>query len=965
MKTFGRILALTLSIAMIITSMLTAVVFADEIKFTDVTDGYQYGEAISTLVSEGIINGYTEADGTSTFKPENTITRAEFAKLLTMSAAKGVTFTATTDKFPDVPADHWANTYITAAIGTGAINGYEDGTFRPDNPVSYGEAIKMIVCNMGYSKLVTPTEPWYQGYINIASTIGLTKGASSNGDSAAPRGLVAQLIYNIRNTKKIVQSGVDKNGKPIYKKDTSDDGTEEESGVVTAVFDKGLEGNSTNLNKQQIKIDDTVYYLGDGISVDTLYDYLGRSVDIVYEDGAKKTITSIKLTSQNTTLVIDDNDIGSIDGRELTYYDSNNKEKKIKLASDLYVVYNGEGVPKTDITEKFIKDNIDITCGELTLINNDGSADYDVAYITSYETYYVTNVQTNTDTNTTTVYDTNGTSRSVALKKSDTKVYKVTTAGGKKTAADSLSAITAKSVVSVAKPLSGSGDVEVVVSTAKAANGSVATVVSRKNDYSEVELSDKKTYDISDYCTNLVNADAGKYGFDIDDAGIFYLDYKGRVVYFSKSETSDPYAYLVTMGSTSGGLSGTYEVQVYEQNGSGAVLKNYPLKDSKVRINGTSMSSSEAETYLANNAKAINANKDAEITQNATYSQLIKMRKSTSGGTTYVSDIYTIDKDDLTKGNIIPGEYKGATKADKAPFFGYEKGGKNDKLVYATSGKIFKYNNGNQFAINNSTVVFFIPDNRTDTDEYKRRTYSTFSDGSSYAVEPYDMTGTTAKVVLVYACGKSSDATISNSATCMFVEGKSVVKNTEGDSVIKLTYYNAGDKLDKALTINTTKKASGVLDDINGGDIIRVAKEGNEIVNVQKVFVGGVLYDYKDGDVFTAIPATDYEISHASGSTKDYYRVIQGIVYATDVENNELAVVPCGDASGYDEGNWTTCNISTSTAYYKWNSTSKTYDSDVAESLLPAKDSSAAEASRVVVIIMNNQVKAVYILANE
>ena len=68
---------------------------------------------------------------------------------------------------------------------------------------------------------------------------------------------------------------------------------------------------------------------------------------------------------------------------------------------------------------------------------------------------------------------------------------------------------------------------------------------------------------------------------------------------------------------------------------------------------------------------------------------------------------------------------------------------------------------------------------------------------------------------------------------------------------------------------------------------------------------------------------------------------------------------------GYNEDNWTTCNISTSTAYYKWNSTSKTYESDVAESLLPAKDSSAAEASRVVVIIMNNQVKAVYILANE
>ena len=206
MKSCKRMTALVMTLIFVLTSVCSFTVFAaDEISFTDV-------------VEDGIINGYEDG----TFKPENTITRAEFSKLLAMaSAPTGTQFTATTTQFSDVAnsesSSAWAIPYIAYAVGTGAINGYTDGTFKPTNPVTYGEAVKMIVCTLGYGPVVDTTlTPWYQGYINVASQIKLTKGAFSTGDSAAPRGMVAQLIYNMLDCSPLVQTGTDLTGKPIY-----------------------------------------------------------------------------------------------------------------------------------------------------------------------------------------------------------------------------------------------------------------------------------------------------------------------------------------------------------------------------------------------------------------------------------------------------------------------------------------------------------------------------------------------------------------------------------------------------------------------------------------------------------------------------------------------------------------------------------------------------------------------------
>lgn len=71
-----------------------------------------------------------------------------------------------------------------------------DGTFAPDAPVTYEQALKMVVCTLGYVSLpkisVRP-----EGFIKQANTLDLTKKVNSTGYSeGATRGMIAQVLYN-------------------------------------------------------------------------------------------------------------------------------------------------------------------------------------------------------------------------------------------------------------------------------------------------------------------------------------------------------------------------------------------------------------------------------------------------------------------------------------------------------------------------------------------------------------------------------------------------------------------------------------------------------------------------------------------------------------------------------------------------------------------------------------------------
>ena len=104
--------------------------------YSDVKTGDWFNNAVSTLSNAGIIAGYEDGS----FRPNGYITRAEFATI----AARffDVTYSGK-DLFPDI-SGHWAKDYINQAANKGFVNGYEDGTFKPDRNITRAEAVTLV-----------------------------------------------------------------------------------------------------------------------------------------------------------------------------------------------------------------------------------------------------------------------------------------------------------------------------------------------------------------------------------------------------------------------------------------------------------------------------------------------------------------------------------------------------------------------------------------------------------------------------------------------------------------------------------------------------------------------------------------------------------------------------------------------------------------------------------------------------
>ena len=135
-------------------------------SYSDVASGAWYATAVATLSNAGILSGYEDG----TFRPDATITRAEFA---TIAARFDTNDTAGSGSFTDI-AGHWAEQYIKRAYTLGWVNGYSDGSFHPDADITRAEAVTLINRVLGRDSLTAdslldgmtewpdnPTSAWY------------------------------------------------------------------------------------------------------------------------------------------------------------------------------------------------------------------------------------------------------------------------------------------------------------------------------------------------------------------------------------------------------------------------------------------------------------------------------------------------------------------------------------------------------------------------------------------------------------------------------------------------------------------------------------------------------------------------------------------------------------------------------------------------------------------------------------
>lgn len=200
-----KVLSLVLAIAMVLSSMS----FAFAATFEDVEDK-AVAKAVDALSSLGVVNGYEDG----TYKPENSVTRAEMVKLLVVALGHGDLAKDSKSAFSDAQGK-WYDGYAAVAQALGITNGTGAGKFTGEAKIKYTEVITMIMRALGYNDRAVNSnrQNVYNAtaYKTTAARLNILKGVTFSVDTAN-RGDVALMLYNALEVQVVVP---DENGNPV------------------------------------------------------------------------------------------------------------------------------------------------------------------------------------------------------------------------------------------------------------------------------------------------------------------------------------------------------------------------------------------------------------------------------------------------------------------------------------------------------------------------------------------------------------------------------------------------------------------------------------------------------------------------------------------------------------------------------------------------------------------------------
>lgn len=162
-------------------------------QYSDVYDYDGYSGAVARLGGLGILNGYTDG----TFRPSDVLTRAQFAKIVTCALDKEdeALATGSVTNFYDVSQGYWAAPYINYVSKNKMIIGYSDGSFRPEQTITYAEAVTVLVRMLGYSESDVGYY-WPQNYMDKAANLKITNNFTSIGNNDVINRAVAAVIVD-------------------------------------------------------------------------------------------------------------------------------------------------------------------------------------------------------------------------------------------------------------------------------------------------------------------------------------------------------------------------------------------------------------------------------------------------------------------------------------------------------------------------------------------------------------------------------------------------------------------------------------------------------------------------------------------------------------------------------------------------------------------------------------------------
>lgn len=913
-------------------AMLASSASAFAASFPDVDKSANYAGAVDTLTALNIVNG----DDAGKFNPDNTVTRAEFAKMVVEAIGEGNTAKATTTtKFTD-STSHWAAGYIQTGVDNGFINGMDDTTFAPDSTVTYAQAVKMLVAAIGYTQYSELKGGWPGGYLYYGNDLKITdKVTGVSNDTAITRAQCAMLINNALKAPLCVQDGGEytSDGKFVPKYEKKDTPGKDYKTLLTekhdAYYVKGrvtgtyTTGGASEKDEVQFNVEasdnfDDVAYTGktstttSGTVTDTtevavkingtnaenmLFEY-AEGIIQKDEDTDEYAFVSLEQYGANKTVTFkaddtDETDTNLANGKLAVKTSANSSTtKKYDLATDtagnitakMYV--NGKKLDDGITTATIAKYLVKNATGDVTLIDEtktgststDGKYDYIVVDYT--KPAMVSSVEAKEErirVNLKNTHSDLGTANRIEYNPTDDndKSVKFFDAEGKEIAYTDLKE---DDVLSIAWDVNGSFADSTYYNVYASNNVVSGTVTSKDAEENEIVVNGE-TYKIARGTT-------ADYEFNTDYT--LYLDKYGYVANYEEGESAKNFGIIASSFKKAGDTN--YTVRLITADGS---IKDYELHTDAVSVVKTMFGVEDLKDITV----------DGMLTDGAI--DVAKVEKRTINYTLSGGKLKIKNNTNLT-----------ATSKGSIEFRASSSKLGNAELAEGTSKIVDIYGYIKDGDASAATVAV-----------------SSFTDETNYSALTFDRNDDGVARFVVVAGGLSNTNVDSLMAV---VASNPSATQIDGDDYWTATVYRGGVK--ETITVNESVDSTSV----KRGDVIAYAMKGTEATDIKIVKAAAPVYK-TFAEAMTATTVTSLNTAaaiDASWATGKDGRITFGIIAKTTTKGMDLVTTLASGKADLDDAETFTINADTKITYYDYSYQDKN-DTRVSEGTsLPSVDKS-------------------------
>ena len=331
---------------------------------------------------------------------QNQLSRAEFLKIVMDAFGKEFNLdnnALSKHIYDDVPSEHYAYNYVSAAYDMGWISVPENKCFRPDDSITITEALKILFSVVEYNKMADAVGGYPAGYISTAHKIGILSEISGDLDEPLKRETAVKLFFAFLKSncpefdgfygKNYTYTVKDKTVMNVYFD------VYETEAEVTANRDTALMGEGTGDDHKvlaQITADKSFIELYD--ENDLLYDSLGRQMRIYYKKYAgtdRKDLVYACPEYENDELTLNFKTFLEYDNDKIKYVNEsrNGKIRTASLPRTASVIFNGKCAENAREVFSIINSPNDYNIENIKLIDSDANGIYDVIKVNAYKNY--------------------------------------------------------------------------------------------------------------------------------------------------------------------------------------------------------------------------------------------------------------------------------------------------------------------------------------------------------------------------------------------------------------------------------------------------------------------------------------------------------------------------------------------------------------------------------------------------